>query len=516
MPRQTADDEDFDPYHKWLGIPKDQRPPTHYQLLGISPNEEDNEAIEAAAERQKLFIQGFQKGPRSRTASSILYQIEEAKVTLLNPIMRDAYDQRFGIRRDYRRTFAGKSPGASDFGSGSNSVGESGGFLRDYAVYVGIFTTAFLVMAVASFYLPWGKLTGEANEVAAKPIPSPKMDSPKPVVIVQPPVNAPVKSDVIKQDLPDPPKDDLGQWVDVIKNADISRWRTRGIWSKQGGEISGRPANNFASLEIPFSLTSDYELEFEFTRNDRNEVKYPASLLSIPVGPSRARIGFWHDWVELSDLSNPVNPAHSGKGFVGRYIQDERKYGFGKHEDGSAIWIPSGRRIPAKVAVGVDKNEAEIRVYLSNKLCLHWNGPVQFLSESHESDFWDKTERTGIVVGSVANCDITFNVIRVRGEGADKLDGSNKPQPMSPLTQKIRNTKWINSNKVSFEWTSDGRLLHNGKERTWKVLDERRGQLIFSPDHVDTLIFNNTFTEFKQLIKGGPDSHQGRRLGGGL
>ena len=101
-------DEDFDPYHKWLGIPKDQRPPTHYQLLGISPNEEDNEAIEAAAERQRLFVKGFQKGPRSRTASSILYQIEEAKVTLLNPTMRDAYDQRLGIRRDYRRTFEGK------------------------------------------------------------------------------------------------------------------------------------------------------------------------------------------------------------------------------------------------------------------------------------------------------------------------------------------------------------------------------------------------------------------------
>ena len=164
MPRQTEDDEDFDPYHKWLGIPKDQRPPTLYQILGISPNEEDNEAIEAAAARQKLFIQEFRKGPRSRTATSILFQIEEAKVTLLNPTMRDAYDQRLGIRREYRRTFKGTSAGASDFGSGSNSIGESGGFLKDYAVYVGIFTTAFLVMAVAAFYLPWGKLSGGRQE----------------------------------------------------------------------------------------------------------------------------------------------------------------------------------------------------------------------------------------------------------------------------------------------------------------------------------------------------------------
>jgi hypothetical protein len=26
---------DFDPYHKWLGIPPPQQPPHHYRLLGI-------------------------------------------------------------------------------------------------------------------------------------------------------------------------------------------------------------------------------------------------------------------------------------------------------------------------------------------------------------------------------------------------------------------------------------------------------------------------------------------------
>ncbi len=31
----------FDAYHRWLGIPKDQRPPTHYQLLAIPPDEKD-------------------------------------------------------------------------------------------------------------------------------------------------------------------------------------------------------------------------------------------------------------------------------------------------------------------------------------------------------------------------------------------------------------------------------------------------------------------------------------------
>src|SRR5262245_52651896 len=35
----------FDPYHKWLGIRPEQRPPTYYQLLGIAPDEKDPEVI---------------------------------------------------------------------------------------------------------------------------------------------------------------------------------------------------------------------------------------------------------------------------------------------------------------------------------------------------------------------------------------------------------------------------------------------------------------------------------------
>ena len=27
--------EPFDPYRIWLGIPADQQPPSHYQLLGV-------------------------------------------------------------------------------------------------------------------------------------------------------------------------------------------------------------------------------------------------------------------------------------------------------------------------------------------------------------------------------------------------------------------------------------------------------------------------------------------------
>ena len=52
----------FDPYHKWLGIPKDQRPPTYYQLLGIAGGESDVEVIEEAAIRQSTHLRAYQTG----------------------------------------------------------------------------------------------------------------------------------------------------------------------------------------------------------------------------------------------------------------------------------------------------------------------------------------------------------------------------------------------------------------------------------------------------------------------
>ena len=52
--------QDFDPYHKWLGIaPKDQ-PPNHYRLLGIDLFESDREVIQSAAEQRIAHVRTFQ------------------------------------------------------------------------------------------------------------------------------------------------------------------------------------------------------------------------------------------------------------------------------------------------------------------------------------------------------------------------------------------------------------------------------------------------------------------------
>ena len=83
----------FDAYHKWLGIPKDQRPPTHYQLLGIAAGETDTEVIEEAAVRQTAHVRTYQIGPHAVECTRLLNEISHAKLTLLNPAKRRSYDE---------------------------------------------------------------------------------------------------------------------------------------------------------------------------------------------------------------------------------------------------------------------------------------------------------------------------------------------------------------------------------------------------------------------------------------
>jgi WD40 repeat protein len=95
----------FDPYHKWLGIPKGQRPPTFYQLLGVAADEQDPEVIEEAAIRQTTHVRAYQTGPHATDCTRILKEIATARLTLLDPAKRKQYDEQLPK--------AGKVPGAS-------------------------------------------------------------------------------------------------------------------------------------------------------------------------------------------------------------------------------------------------------------------------------------------------------------------------------------------------------------------------------------------------------------------
>ena len=89
----------FDAYHKWLGIPPAEQPPHHYRLLGIVPFEADLDVIEAAADRQMAYIRQSATSQYEKESQQILKQLSTARVCLLNPVEKKAYDTGFrGLR----------------------------------------------------------------------------------------------------------------------------------------------------------------------------------------------------------------------------------------------------------------------------------------------------------------------------------------------------------------------------------------------------------------------------------
>lgn len=82
----------FDPYVKWLGIRTPERPPNHYLLLGLTPFEADADVIDAAANRQMAHVRTYQTGAQSAISQRVLNELAAARVHLLNPEKKAAYD----------------------------------------------------------------------------------------------------------------------------------------------------------------------------------------------------------------------------------------------------------------------------------------------------------------------------------------------------------------------------------------------------------------------------------------
>jgi len=82
----------FDPYFKWLGIPAADQPPDHYRLLGIPLFVDDRDVISNGADQRMMITKSFQAGKHAGLTQQILNEITQAKVCLLNPENKAAYD----------------------------------------------------------------------------------------------------------------------------------------------------------------------------------------------------------------------------------------------------------------------------------------------------------------------------------------------------------------------------------------------------------------------------------------
>jgi len=97
----------FDPYHKWLGIPPEEQPPTLYRLLGVAPFEGDPDVIHAAADGRMGFLKTFQTGANSAVAERLLNEVSRARICLVNPEKKTAYDN---VLRSAKPADAGDGP----------------------------------------------------------------------------------------------------------------------------------------------------------------------------------------------------------------------------------------------------------------------------------------------------------------------------------------------------------------------------------------------------------------------
>jgi hypothetical protein len=87
--------DDFDAYHKWLGIPPKDQPPNHYRLLALDLFESDPDVIDAAASKQVAYLRSCATGPHVALSQKILNEIASARLCLLDPKKKAAYDAAF-------------------------------------------------------------------------------------------------------------------------------------------------------------------------------------------------------------------------------------------------------------------------------------------------------------------------------------------------------------------------------------------------------------------------------------
>src|SRR5687768_2787103 len=84
---------EFDPYAEWLDIPVDHRPPTYYDLFGLSLLEEDQARIQQAVLDRLAHVRKYQLSPHGEQAIRLLDEMSKGYVCLTDPALKAQYDQ---------------------------------------------------------------------------------------------------------------------------------------------------------------------------------------------------------------------------------------------------------------------------------------------------------------------------------------------------------------------------------------------------------------------------------------
>lgn len=256
----------FDPYRKWLGIPAKDQPPNHYRLLGVELYESDLDVIEGAAERQMSFVRQYQSGEHATDAARILNELAMARICLLKPATKTAYDEK--LRQQLAPVQ--EEPDFSDLPmveapKRSRSKKKKGSGLPANTKIIGGVGIAVCLLAV--FLM---------SPRRSRPL----IEQPGPIVIAPPSVPA-SHAQTPSVSTTERPKPDSLLWpvsklavetagdpIDLLKAVDLTRDAVKGDWQQTSDALIGPPDSR---IYLPSKVPEHYQLKMLVRRLEGNE-----------------------------------------------------------------------------------------------------------------------------------------------------------------------------------------------------------------------------------------------------
>jgi hypothetical protein len=110
----------FNPYHVWLGIRPEEQPANHYRLLSLRLFESSADVIDNAADRQMAHLRTIQVGKHVDLSQRLLNEVAAARICLLDPKKRAAYDQQ--LRAKLAAASPATASGAEPHAAGGSAI----------------------------------------------------------------------------------------------------------------------------------------------------------------------------------------------------------------------------------------------------------------------------------------------------------------------------------------------------------------------------------------------------------
>lgn len=100
----------LDVYKEWLGIPEDQRPPDHYQLLRLVRFEDDPEKIRAHYRKLNAHVRRYATGQYSVESQELLTELAKTMLCLTDAGRKRDYDESLGRVFEEKADALGRKP----------------------------------------------------------------------------------------------------------------------------------------------------------------------------------------------------------------------------------------------------------------------------------------------------------------------------------------------------------------------------------------------------------------------